>query len=50
MFRQKNGTISPKKIFLKKSTEFDALYRTNSKSYYKTDYSIVKSNHFYTTT
>ena len=30
--------------------EFDALYRTNGKNYFKTEYSIVKSNYFYTKT
>ena len=28
--------------------EFDALYRPNGKTYFKTDYFIVKSNYFYT--
>ena len=28
--------------------EFDALYRTNGKNNFKTDYFIVKSNYFYT--
>ena len=37
-----------KNIFSKKSMEFDALYCPNGKTYFKTDYFIVKSNHFYT--
>ena len=30
--------------------EFDSLYRTNGKSYFKTDYFIVQNNYFYTKT
>ena len=30
--------------------DFDASYRTNGNSYFKTDYSIVKRNFFYTKT